>query len=733
MGERTYLMKNDKFVIGTETWLVLQKIDQYSLIIKLNTNKMHVKKIKTEDIVYKIIRGEVTLELSQNSSKKVVDINALPLSLLKKYDQLKQIFEYLSENYSGLEWLLDRDEKSTAINKVVKRFSISDDTVRRRILAYLQGGMMISALIPKYSNCGAKLRVYTDKKTGPKGNSIMIRDEKMEKIFSIMTSRYMVRGAKIPYTKLYNEMILEFYSDEKSIGGEIKYFPYPVTLRPTLKQLKHWIKTHTDEVERQFRSQGKKSARNNFRPLFSDTIAYLDVKAIGSRYEMDEMETDFYLVNRIDRYKPIGRAIVYFIVDVYSRAIVSCGIGLDNNSWSGAEIALLNLVENKKEFCTQYGININDSDWPMKEAIPSSIIVDNGAEYLSDSFVNLASEVGIGIDFVPPQMGSFKGNVEQKFRQMNLLLKDNLPGEIEKEKYGQPHIRKASLDIYQFSQAVIHFILDYNNSPMDNYPDSKDMFEKHLILTPINIWNYSLNRNNELTFVSDVECYKYSLLKRDIASITRYGIYYKSRYFICCDIDWLGREASKAALNGYRKNKLQIRYDMRNPDFIYYEKDGIWDKAYLNSPEVINNINSEVHLPIKDKTSNSKYAGLTEPEIEDIINTKKNQNINNTEIKLKNNINTEYKINNIKKEALSSHNSANDIHGIKINRSNEQQQLYKERHIFVDEGGIINHTEETDENSISDDIIEKIDLKSMTRIEKIRWVGQHKNNNMSAD
>lgn len=683
MEERTYLMKNDKLFIGTEIWLVLQKIDDFSLIIKLNTNSMHLKMIKTEDIVYKIIRGEVKLELNKQISNKVTDINALPLSFQIKFEQSKQIFKFLSERYSGLEWLLDRKERAQAIKIIADKFHISDDTVRRRIIAYLQAGMSISALIPQYYNCGSKQRIYKDKKPGPEGRSKMVRDDKMENIFSIMTSRYMARGAKTTFTKLYNEMVLEFYSEEKSIGGEIQYIPYPMTLRPTLYQLKYWIKTHTDQADRILANQGKKATRNNIRPLFSDTIAYLDVKAIGSRYEMDEMETDFYLVNRIDRNKPIGRAIVYLIVDVFSRAIVACGIGLDNNAWSGAELALLNLVENKQEFCSRYGIDINENKWPMQDVIPNSIIVDNGAEYLSNNFISLASEVGIDIDFVPPQMGSFKGNVEQKFRQMNLLLKDSLPGEIEKGKYGQSHIRNASLDIYQFSQAVIHFILDYNNSPIENYPDNKEMFEQHLILTPINIWNYSLFKNNELTYINDIESYKYNLLKRDTAYITRYGIEFKSRYFICNDLDWLGREASNVALKGYKRTKLQIRYDVRNPDTIYYEREGNRYIAFLNSPEVINNLNSQVYLPVNFKTSNSKYAGLTEPEITDIINTDKQRKFINSEIKLKNAINTIYKIGRIRKEALASHNGANKVSGIKVNRNIEKLRLYKHQHIFV--------------------------------------------------
>ena len=715
-------MKNDILKIDSASWLVLHKVDRYTYIIKLNVNRLIILKLFTDSIVDKIECGEIILELKQESSNKVIDVDSLSKGSRHKYEEAKQIFEFISFNYNDIDWLVDREERASVIKQIVRKFNICENTVRKRILTYYQGGMSLAAVIPKYNNCGAKERTYTNKKPGPKGESLLVRDKELEKIYSIMTKRYLARGASIPYTRLYEEMIGEFFSENKLLNGDYVQFPYPMVYRPTIRSFIHWINTHTDEVERQIKKRGMRDSRNNFRPLFSDTIAHLNVKAIGSRYEMDEVETDFYLVNRRDRKKPIGRAIVYFIIDVFSRAIVACGIGLDNNSWSGAEMALLNMVENKKDYCKRYGIKIEECDWPMMNAVPCSMMVDNGAEYLSNHFSSLTNEIGIGIDYVPPQMGSFKGNVEQKFRQMNIRLKGNIPGVIEKEKYGRPHIKNARLDIYQFSQAVIQFILNYNNTPMDNYPESKDMYETGLIPTPNNIWNYSLKKNNELKFINDVDSYKYSLLKKDEASITRYGIEFRGRYFICDDIDWLARESSMAALVGYKNNRLTIRYDMRCPDIIYYEKEGYRYKAYLNCPEVINKNNIILNNSINYKTSNSKYAGISEPEIRDIIEGKKQQKIYNNEIKLKNNINTNKNLKSISKYAYDAHDGVNDAKCISVNRKDEKDQLHLENHIVV---GTNDSLPIIDDCSVNDEVI-NVDFKNMSRIEKFRWIEQNK-------
>lgn len=725
MDDRTYLMRNDKLTIGVETWRVLQNMKDYILIIKLNTNRLKVQKVKTADIIYKITRKEVFIDLAQDTDDLFIDVDKLPPNQQRIFKKSREVIEYILDNHDNFEWLLHGEEIANTIKEVMMKFDISENTVRRKIMLYLQGGMCLKAVLPQYGNCGGNNnRKFLNAKTGPKGISAIARDEKVEEIFKKMTARYMAGGAKISITKLYNQMVREFYSEKKLVGAEIVYNKYPAVLRPTVKQLRYWIKTHTDTVERELKRNGIKYARNNIRPTFSDTIAYLDVKTIGSRYEMDEVESDFYLVNRLDRNDVIGRAIIYFIVDVFSRAIVACSIGLDNNSWSGAELALLNLIENKKEFCSNYGIDINEGEWPMKQVIPSSILVDNGSEYLSKNFMEMAREVGLSIDFAPPGMGSYKPNVEQKFKQMNNLLKNNLPGEIEKGKYGQPHIRNARLDIYQLSQIVIRFILNYNNNPMDEYPNNKELYENRIVLTPVNIWSYYINKHNQLSYVNDIESYKFSLFTRDKALITRDGIKYDGRYFICQDLNWLGKEASKAGIKGHKKKYLDIRFDTRYPEIIYYENNKKRYMAFLNCPEVIQKLN--IKLPVGVKTSNSKYADLTEQEIQSTLKAKKQQKIENSEIRLENDINTENKIDIIKKEARIMHKGSNRKDGIKNNRLEEKQNLHIEQRIYLNDIQDKNEKHRIDNSNTPLCDLSHVDFHNMTRIEKIRWKEQQR-------
>ena len=686
-----------------------------------------IQQIKISKLEADIDDGVVVIIQPEIIKLKIQDTEELTKACKYKYHQALCCIEYIRDKYTSWDWLLNKDEKAEIIKEVVNQFNVSEFNVRKYIRIFLQSGLKTYALLPKFSDCGSrgKERKFIDTKCGPKGISTIVRDDEIIEIYKKMKESYLARGAEVTYIRLYEEMVLKYYCEKKYVDGEVIFIPFAQSLRPTFRGFKNWIKTHIDKSEHYINKNGKKRARNNIRALFSDTIAYLDVKAIGSRFEMDEMETDFYLVNRRDRSKVIGRAIVYFIIDVYSRSIVACDVGLDNNSWHGAELALLNMVESKKVYCEKYGIKIEEDKWPMRGALPSSIMVDNGAEYLSNNLFKLVQETGIGIDFTPPQMGSYKGNVEQKFRQMNILLKGNIPGEIKKDKYGQPHIKGARLDINELTCCVIEFILNYNKTPMDDYPETKEMFELGLVLTPRNIWNYSYGRYNELAEVNDIEIFKYSLMTKGVANITRNGIEYNGRSYICNDIKWLNKMMMNASTVNNKNLKLSIRFDNRNDNLIYFEKDGEINTAWLNCIEVINN-DSEIQFPVDVKTNNSLYADLTVAEANEIYENKKLRRTNNAEERLYNNINSNQKLEIITNQAENLHKKANDKNNITENRSVEKTELHNERYLTINEN-FNNQTYNNQQNISINDSLDQIDVTKLTRLQKLKLIEQNYN------
>ena len=717
--------------------MIFQKSEIFSLIIKLNTELMIVEKVKTKELQLQIVNG--IIEIMDNiDADTIVEKEYLTESSLKRYVLYENIITYILENNVDWDWLLNVHETAEKYKTISNKFNISVSSLRRILRKYIQGGLVMIVLAPQYNKCGGKGKTRTFRENAKrKGNCCKVRDEKMTSIFEKMTDRFLSVRCKISYKRLYDDMVSEFYSTGVIINGEKKKQAFPESFKPTKKQLVRWIHTHVDDELIKTLKDGEKEMRNNNRATFGDTISYLDVKTIGSRYEMDEMESDFYLVNRVDRNEVIGKAIVYFIVDVDSKAIVACSIGLENNSWCGAEIALLNMVEDKKSFCEKYGIVIKKENWPMEGAIPAEIIVDNGSEYLSKDFENLVRELGIGVSFLPTKMPSLKGNVEQKFNQMNLELKESLPGAVDKKLYNQQYISNAVLDIHQFSKCVIEFILKYNSDPRDDYPFDQELYATHMDLCPINIWNYKLQKYNELRFVKNINQFKYSLLKRDIANITRNGIEYDERTFICLDIEWLENKAIESGLReekGKGKGKkdkdtkddfkLEIRYDMRNEDIIYFRNDGTYYAAYLNTYDVISNISSKLPYQVGEKQKNEIYAHLSSPEIEVINRNKRIQLKRNEEIRLNSSINTNDHLDAIIDEADSLHYGKNNKKNIKENHKVEQEKLRKEDFVRIDG----ERPKSIPQNNIlkEDKIDNNIDISKLSNIEILKLMEKNR-------
>lgn len=715
-------------MIGLEYWRILQKSNNTCLAIQLYTGKTKLNNFNLYELEDSIINNKI--QLVDEYREKSKEINLLEGKDIESYNRSVEFIQYIFDNCNcSWDWLQDCHDRALIVDKLACKFGMGKVSVRRYIRRYLQSGMKIESMISDYSNCGAKgtTRKFINDKAVRQGGERLARNEEMVQIFEKMSKKYIRSKARISFVKLYEDMIADYYSDKKLINGSYVTVPYNANNRPSYRQFLYWMHTNIDETTLLVARVGKREVANNYRPLFSDTIAHLTVKAIGTSYEMDEMETDFYLVSRSNRNKVIGRAILYLIIDVYSRCIVGCGVGLDNNSWSGAEIALLNMAEDKVEFCSKYGITITYEEWPIKGVLPRSITMDNGAEYLSKKFPELVSQHGIGMSYLPPRMGSFKPNVEQKFHQMNCHLKERLPGQIIKDEYGQSHIAGARLDIAEFTQCVIRFVLNYNNTPMDNYPDTRDMYKTQIELTPINIWNYSLARNNELIKINDLNAYKYSLLSQGMASLTRSGIEFEKMFYICSDITWLEDEARRLACGRGEKKKIPIRYDKRNLNYIYYDKKGNIHVAWLNSP----NSDSEgrtSQLGIGYRTSNDKYANLTSYEVDEINNTKQRQKRNNKEKKLKNNINTSRQIKNIVKSACKKHYGSNEKNAIKANRDKEKQKLHSEQFIEII---AFNEMIEDNKGIESKDIKQECmdpsrSIDKMSRLDKLKWVNKQK-------
>ncbi len=125
---------------------------------------------------------------------------------------------------------------------------------------------------------------------------------------------------------------------------------------------------------------------------------------------LDATVCDIYLVN--DAGELIGRPILTACIDAYSG--LCCGYSL---TWEGGTYSLrglmLNVIEDKKEHCKKFGIQIQKEDWHC-DKMPATLVTDMGSEYVSSTFEQI-TELGVTLINLPAYRPELKGSVEKFF------------------------------------------------------------------------------------------------------------------------------------------------------------------------------------------------------------------------------------------------------------------------------------------------------------------------------
>jgi hypothetical protein len=333
---------------------------------------------------------------------------------------------------------------------------------------------------------------------------------------------------------------------------------------------------------------------------------------------------------RFNRNWVIGRPAIYAVIDKFSRMICGIYIGLESGSYTGAMMALLNATMNKVEYCKQYGIEIEEKDWPV-HYLPETIIADRG-ELEGGNIENLINMLNIKVQNTPPYRADLKSAVERFFGLTNERVKPFLPGAVDldgRERGDKDYRLKAKLDLYQFTQIMIKCILYHNNYyHLDYYKRDEMMVEDDVPCIPIELWNWGIaNRGGTLRSISE-DIVKLALMPSDTAVVTEKGIKYKDMYYTSSNM--LKNDVfANARTNG--RWRVKISYDPRNMNCIYvcgdnpdeYEKCFLIESSTRYKDKAIEEIEyllaAERMQKEKNKDSVAQAKTKLIAEIEDIV------------------------------------------------------------------------------------------------------------------
>lgn len=570
-------------VVERLLWLDITK--EIGFFININSNELpYAKSIEETEIG--INESRITIE-SQDPFFRIINDGSIP----QKHLKIRETAWEVIKDIIVLEPMIyDSSERRKLVLKVCSKFNIHESTVMRYLKKYWQRGKTKNALLPDYYLCGGKGRekeVSELKRGRPRKNTEILGDginidEATKRIFKISLNKYYYNASRISLKLTYELMLRDYFSKENRIENGIT-IPIIKSIEeiPTFGQFRYWF-----EKERNFKKeissrQSSKKYEQSHRGIIGDSTSESEI--IGPGYfEIDATVGDIYLVSRYNRDWIIGRPVIYFVIDRFSRMIVGMYVGLEGPSWAGSMMALANCASNKKLFCQDYGIEIEEEDWPVN-ALPEILLADRG-EIEGSNIETLINVFGIKVQNTPPFSGQCKPIIEANFRVVNLRTKPLMPGVINsdfRERGDRDYRLDAKLDIYQFTQIIIKSVLYHNNHHyLENYIREEMMIEDYIEAIPIKLWRWGIeNRSGKLRYVPE-NIVNLNLMPTGTATVTSQGIRFNGMLYTSqksMKQKWFEQARNKGTW------KVSISYDPRLMDYIYIrDEDGInYEKCFL--------------------------------------------------------------------------------------------------------------------------------------------------------
>lgn len=481
----------------------------------------------------------------------------------KQVQAAEKIWSIIGDFVSDEPRCYEKKILSRYIGTISKQEGVPRSQIHRYLCRYWAGGKTIHALYPNYNKRGGagKARENTEKlgrpRIHPSAAQRVIIGEKDEAYIAQAVKRHYNKHTKQTLQFAYKKMLEEHYTDPET-GLLFEAFP-------TESQFRYHAKKYIDLEDRYGHVVYTKDMRG------TTGSSRQEAAGPGDVYQIDATIGDIYLVSKYNRQDVVGRPILYCIIDVFSRMIVGFSAFLEYASWDTAREALLQAFSPKVDYCKQYGITINEWDWPCS-GIPRALVVDNG-EMISKASNSIISGLGLTIKNAPAFRPDLKGIVESQFRLLNIDAKQSLPGAVLPDfgtRTGKDYRLDAKLTLDEFNKILILYVLEHNRRQMTKHPqESSDILGAHVPAIPIELWRWGIENRSGALPTMPREQLELALSQRDQATVTRHGIQFHGIYYSCATAQsehWF----SQARIS--KSWKISIAYHSRDMGKIYWIK-----------------------------------------------------------------------------------------------------------------------------------------------------------------
>lgn len=594
------LLKNDDDRIIRVLWID----EDYS--------KAFVIEIEGSTFPYSLITAE--LESMEKISEFVApilddDVSAKDKEIRdKRWNTIKEIAEKEPD-------IFFTKSRGKLVSGVLNKGLSSEKYIYAYLKQYWRRGKTVNALLPDFGKCGRANNIENSKLKGrkPKYESnirTIVITPKIEKIFKTVFREYNQNADRKSLMKAYNDMRNEYFAEEVAKQESVSKIP---SYRQFVRRYNQMY-----SIDDKLKSEkGEKVYDKDHRPILGQSTQ--EAYGPGSKYQIDATIGDIYLLSEFNRANIIGRPVIYFCVDVFSRMVAGMYVGLEGPSMEGAAMAIINCAEDKVQFCKRYGVEISKEDWPV-ENLPQSFLGDNG-EMKGLTPENLIRNFGIKVENTGTYRADAKGIVERFFKTINDKVKPELPGFVlpdHRQRGGSDYRLDAVMTLDEFTAYLIPKIILHNRSIISGYPLDEEIEKADVMHKPKDLWAWGI-KNRAGAFINvDMEKLKACLLKHKEATVTSHGIrLYGDLYYtspIALERSWFTR------YEGRRSFKVTLAYNPRElrEAYIYFGKK--YHKAYPTSESDILKYNLEdyqyrleyIKYRIKKDEQNSMKDSLDE-------------------------------------------------------------------------------------------------------------------------
>ena len=461
--------------------------------------------------------------------------------------------------------IYERKARGLLMSKIMEENKVTKQTLYRWLRKYWQFGMCPNSLSGRYDLCGGrgKPKTFKEKRNGPNrtrnlGEGVPITDQ-VKSLFRVVIQKSYLNENKYDFDYAYNQLLIAY-------GVKIPASPEDLINVPTERQFKYFFQKEYTSIEVTKKREGEINYLKDFSPSIGTSTA--EVPGPGYLYQIDATIADVYLVSEQDRAEIVGRPTMYFVVDVFSRAIVGMYIGLENASWVSAMEALGNAMANKVDYCAEHGIDITSDLWPM-QGLPEHIIGDKG-EMLGRHVEVLIKAFHVEIQNTPAYRADWKGIVERYFRTVQTKMKPFVEGyvtknPIGKKRHGNDYRQDGILTLKEFTKMMIKIVLHYNNDHVIRTYDIDSDIPKKLPANPLALWTWGIEYRTGLLRRPDPKLVKVNLLPHTNATVTEHGLKLFGCYYSCKQaLEWGWFEEN------YRGPKtVTVAYDLYSTNAIY--------------------------------------------------------------------------------------------------------------------------------------------------------------------